>query len=691
MKGRHPEKLNRPDVSHEKEELRVYPGSSKKGMGDTQAFHPVKGDTVSFPAFGKSGETKAFPLPEKQGSQAKKGDTRVLPNLPGQSASAKKGDTVAFSPLSSGRSESGMQRGDTGVFQPVRGKKSQADLNSQGEKASQAHQESKKASGAAQPTQYSPQQLLTKYRSGLFLQYIRLYLLALVALLSIFLLIYQRFSFDFLPGLEKHGPFISLLGLILALILGIEVPIHGIFDLLRARISTYTLTTFAALLAVIHGISSLSANVQTYCLPLLLLVFFQEYSLVSYRSGMFHTLHTVCSFDAPMGIYDSPKLLPNTDSLHRSPGDLKKYVQDLLQADLPQKVFCCYSTALLPVTILLAVLFAVRTGANFLLLWLLLLSCSIPATGMLAYALPMRSLAKTLAKHGGALCGWHSAKLFGGKHTLILRDEDLFPRGDYGSNGMKLFHGYRAEDVIPLALATAELVDSPLTDLLRSLLTAPVRKPLRVTDSKIYDNNGIGAEVNGDVVLVGTLSFMRSMGVHMPAGTRVRQAVHVSINGELAGIIAVRYKPNPSTGAGLKEVLSNRNFTVVLATRDFLITPELIAAKYELPVDALVYPSYTERLRLSEKDDGEISSQGALIAKDTFGAFAMTVSAGRTLRLAGRTGMWMNLISGFLGLVLCILLILWGAISSVTPVHLAAFHLIWAGVTLLISQALIKF
>ena len=92
---------------------------------------------------------------------------------------------------------------------------------------------------------------------------------------------------------------------------------------------------------------------------------------------------------------------------------------------------------------------------------------------------------------------------------------------------------------------------------------------------------------------------MRSMGVHMSDGARVRQAVYVSVNGELAGIFAVKYKPSASTRAGLRALLANPGNSVILATRDFLITPELLAARYEL---AMTEIARREGIDISEAD-----------------------------------------------------------------------------------------
>ncbi len=165
----------------------------------------------------------------------------------------------------------------------------------------------------------------------------------------------------------------------------------------------------------------------------------------------------------------------------------------------------------------------------------------------------------------------------------------------------------------------------------------------------------------------------------MPDGARVRQAVCMYASTvELAGIFAVKYKPSASTRAGLRALLANPGNSVILATRDFLITPELLAARYELAVGGIAFPVYSERLRLSEAVGGEADAQGALIAKETFGAFASAVAAAQTLRSTTRFSTVLSLLSGILGLCLCALLLYWGSAAAVSPFHIAAFQLIWA-------------
>ena len=56
-----------------------------------------------------------------------------------------------------------------------------------------------------------------------------------------------------------------------------------------------------------------------------------------------------------------------------------------------------------------------------------------------------------------------------------------------------------------------------------------------------YEGGGLGAEIRGDVILMGSLGFMKLMRVHMPEGARVKQAVYLSVNGELAAVFALSY------------------------------------------------------------------------------------------------------------------------------------------------------
>lgn len=537
----------------------------------------------------------------------------------------------------------------------------------------------------------TPQALLRRCRDGLGLQRLRFAFSAFIAAAQLFLLLYGGFGWDFLPLSAGAAGWVSLALAALSLLLAFDVVLDGLRGLVHLRPSLALTVLPVSVLTFLHAAQTLPQGGQTYCPVLSLLLVFLLRGGTARRTAMFHTARTVCGFDAPMGIFELPQLMNHTDSLRRDEADVDDFMRRLDRPDRAQTVLGVYAAALLPLSGALAYFISTRGENGFVLSWLLLLLGSMPFAGALCFARPFSVLSRRLASFGGALCGWYGAKLFGGKHTIILRDEDIFPRANITSNGMKLFGTHKAGRVIACALAALRAADSPLAELFESLLQAQYGKHLQATRFRVYDNNGIGAEVAGEVILVGSLSFVRSMGVHMPAGTRVRQAVYVSVDGELAGIFAVKYKPSPSTRKGLRDVLANRSFSVVLATRDFLITPELIGAKYELDTQDVVFPPLSERLRLSAIDPEKNGGQGGLIAKDTFGAFASTVAAGRTLKSVCGLSLALSLAAGVLGGLLCTLLLVWNSAQTASPLHLAAFQLVWACLNWLFSFVLLRF
>lgn len=534
---------------------------------------------------------------------------------------------------------------------------------------------------AEEPKSVAPD--LRKMRHHLTADHIRRLFLGADMLLALFFMVYAKAGWEFLPYAIPQWLTTALP--LAAMVLGYQVLWQGLRDILRLRGSLYTLGLLGAVLglccSVLYGEESFAPLVVVQ-------IFFLQGGLHNEAVALYYTERTVQSFTAPMGVCNCPQLLENTDSLRRDVGDLDDFRKNFKKTGLPQDVLCLYSMILLPLLPLLSYLLARHSGQPFLHVWLLLVMGAIPCSGVSVFAGPFAALAKRLSNYGGALCAWHGARIFGGKHTVILRDGDLFPRTHIVSNGMKLYGSYPAAQIISYALAAMERADSPLVELFEKLLQEQYGRRSPVTEYRCYDHGGIGAEIKGDIVLVGTLSFMRSMGVHMATGARVRQAVYVSVNGELAAVFAVKYKASASTRTGLHDILANRNFSVVLATRDFLITPELIASKYTVPTDTIIFPDYTERLRLSETNAEEAMAQGALIARDTFGALAVTAAAGRTLKNASLTTLILSLGAGIIGLVLCILLIAWDA--AITPLHIASFLLLWAFVSGFSSYILLK-
>lgn len=690
MRRHDPEKLNKPVVSESydlEDIIREFSSAPAESKPPAKPVQDIKSSTLVFPAIRTAAKSAADRnVPEQPAPDAKvwkpklKTDTALKPT-------ASMDDTVQLPPQPEIPPNSAPAAKETppeqkkppfqpplAVLEPEKGKRSL-----------------RRGKRAASPQVSSCKELLDKEQHGFGLRRIRTLLMLIPVAISLLLVIYlayqDRFPFQ-LP--ESYGTAIALGALVLSIALGYEVPVQGIRDLIRVRISQYTLSIPLCLLCLIHCLMGDEPLLYCYAPCVTLVLYFQQYSISRWHNGYGRTLHTVCGFAKPMGLYDAGQLLPDSTSLRKDEPDIEDYAERLGQPDAPQTLLSLYSTFLFPLSCGVAYLIHYFTGHAFVHSWMLILLCSMPLFASASYPTAFASLAKKLSKQGGALCGWHSARTFGKRHNIILRDEDLFPSGCFSSNGMKLYGTYRAERVIAYAHAAFSAAENPLVELFEQLLRSEGATALTATTYRFYENNGIGAHILDDDVLVGTVSFMRSMGVHMPAGAKVRQAVYVAIGGELAGIFAVKYKASPLAVSGLRDILSNRNFVPILGTRDFLISPELIAQKYEMSIESLRFPEYPQRIRLSETGPGDRKVQGALIANNTFSAFAATVAASHRLKVSAYAALILSLLAGAGGLLLAILLLLGGSEMLTSVLYIAAYQLLWGIATGLVSLILRK-
>jgi len=109
--------------------------------------------------------------------------------------------------------------------------------------------------------------------------------------------------------------------------------------------------------------------------------------------------------------------------------------------------------------------------------------------------------------------------------------------------------------VIGYANAVVQTAGSGLVPLFEQMMHDQNGRRYTVDSFRRYESGGLGATIRGDVVLMGSIAFMKLMRVRVPEGTRLKQAVYLSVNGELTAVFALNYAPAESVRAGLASVL----------------------------------------------------------------------------------------------------------------------------------------
>ena len=280
--------------------------------------------------------------------------------------------------------------------------------------------------------------------------------------------------------------------------------------------------------------------------------------------------------------------------------------------------------------------------------------------------------------------------MLGGECGIAIEDADLFPPQNVTLNGMKIYSDRSVSQIIGFANAVVQTAGSGLAPLFEEIMHNQNGRHYGVDTFRRYEGGGLGAEIRGDVILMGSLGFMKLMRVHMPEGARVKQAVYLSVNGELAAVFALSYAPATNVKASLQAISHCAGLTPILATRDFMITPQFLKHRYKLSPDRIEFPTVEERARLSSPDAIQEPKQGALLSRPSFACFSMAVAGARAARSAAIAAIAVAFTASVMGLLVLFFLTFIGSTLAVSSWNLLLYTILWLLPELLITSMAAK-
>ena len=115
----------------------------------------------------------------------------------------------------------------------------------------------------------------------------------------------------------------------------------------------------------------------------------------------------------------------------------------------------------------------------------------------------------------------------------------------------------------------------------------------------------------------------------------------------------------------------------VLATRDFMITPQFLKQRYKIPPEHIEFPIVEERAALSEPGAVRAGKQGALMARSSFASFAGSVVAARGLRSTAILSICVAIAGSVLGVSLMFVLTFLGADLAASCWNLFLYTVLW--------------
>ena len=251
---------------------------------------------------------------------------------------------------------------------------------------------------------------------------------------------------------------------------------------------------------------------------------------------------------------------------------------------------------------------------------------------------------------------------------------------------MKFFGDRDPDQVVAYATALIRAAGDGLEPVFTQLLKSRSGANYNAEAVQEYPDGGLGGEVWGESILMGSSSFLQNMGVEIPEGTMVNQAVYCSIDGELCAVFAVTYARMKSSAAGMVSLCAHRKLRPVLISGDFMLTDVFLKSKFGINTKRIAFPTKEERQLLAERTPGEEDHALALTTQDTLSATAYAVTGARALRSASNLGLVIHILGGVLGMLIMLALAYLGSVQLLTPVNVLLYQLVWMVPGLLITE-----
>ena len=472
--------------------------------------------------------------------------------------------------------------------------------------------------------------------------------------------------------------FVQFMAVLVSALLGSFQLIQGVADLFKGRFTLNTLLVVTFLACCADGVFCLLQERIPCCAAFSLEVLMSLWSDYNRRHAELGQMDVLRKANRLYGVCAKENAYENKKVLLRIPGRVEHFMDNYDRMGAPEKRQNIYSLIALVVSLGVGVFaFFMEDLYTAIQVTAVCLLAAVPATAFIATTRPFAILQRRLHRLGAVLCGWQGIKQLSGKVVFPLGGEDVFPLGTTRMNGVKFFGSRATEEVLAYATAVVEADGSGLAPLFRQVLDSRNGRSYDAENLRRYENGGIGGTVLDESVLVGTLEFLKDMGVEVPGGIQVSQAVCVAIDGELCGVFAISYEKTRSATAGLSTLSSYRGLNPVMISGDFMLSERFIRSKFSIKSKRLLFPNEETRNLLQTIAPEEEAEAALLATVEGLAPMAYCVTGARSVRAASNLGVTLHMVGGILGMLVVLTLVILGAMHLLTPANMFLYQLVW--------------
>ncbi len=465
---------------------------------------------------------------------------------------------------------------------------------------------------------------------------------------------------------------------LIVMALGIDVLLTGLEHALKRSFSAETMAFVSCVLSVADGFVMLIGgrfeNGLCFSAVSACSLCFAMSARKSYYMAMVDTLKTSVASSSPNGVISEGKSIDNRLILKKVPGAYKGFYNRVIEADVGELMYRRFGPVLLILSLIFSALasFPHGRGGDFIHTFSILTAVCAAFPAASVFVVPFRYASQQAKKTGSAIAGWGGASDIFFSDGAIISDQDLYPTGTVSLSGVKFEEGVSQRKAVVYSASLIIASGSGLSRVFEELLQERGFTAMSVQNFASYDGGGIGAVVAGERVLIGTGAFMNLMGIRVPDAQNEKNSVFTAINDALAAAFSINYVPTNSVQSALVTLLNTRT-NILMAVRDFNVTPNMIYQKFKVNVEGVEYMPVETVYKLSEAAVPEGCGAAAILCRGGLAPFAEVITRGRLLKLITEFNTLISLISSGIALLMMFFICWTGAFTAASVTNVFIF------------------
>lgn len=476
---------------------------------------------------------------------------------------------------------------------------------------------------------------------------------------------------------------------LVVMMLGIDVLISGAENLFRAEPNTDSLVLISCAVTVIDGMRMLITRNFDAGLPFSLVSSFSlVFAMLAKRDGyisMLESLKMSLASSSPYGVITELEKEPERMILKKVPGRTEGFYKKLVAEDVGEQVYYYATPIIIVVSFVFALLASVGRGrgGDFAHTYSIVAAVAAAFPAASVFVLPFRYAVTRIKKAGCAIAGWNGACEIFDADCAIITDEDVFPVGSVSLSGIKFFEGVNNQKALVDACSLLGKADTGISRIFVELLRSQGLFSKDVESFSTYEGGGVGGVIDGERVLAGSGAFMNLMGIRVPEKVNAANTVFAAINGELAAVFTLNYVPSNSVRSALQSLL-NTKINILLAVKDFNVTPNVISQKFRVSMEGVEYIPVETSYRLSS-DEGE-KEVSAILCREGLAPLSEVITKGRAVKQITEINTMISIGGTAVGMLLMFFLCWTGSFTSASAENAFIFMTAVEICVLLLSQ-----